>query len=83
MRGKALKKRHLLEEIALRMLVMDGPPIIHQHIEEREENNKETSRPLGLETDCNHNARGKTDEGEDYTCKVPFSLKSYSNEQED
>jgi hypothetical protein len=65
------------------MLVMYSPPIVHKYVEQREEDNEETSGPLGFEADRYHDASRKANQGEDYTGKIPFSLKGYSNEQED
>jgi hypothetical protein len=62
---------------------MYSPPVVHKYVEQREEDNEETSGPFGFEADRYHDASRKTNKREDYTGKVPFSLKGYSNEQED
>jgi hypothetical protein len=62
---------------------VNAPPVVHKHVEEGEENNEEGGGPFGLETDCNHDASGKSDNGEHKASECPFSLKGDSNEEED
>ena len=75
--------RNILEEITLGVFVVYSPPIIHEDVEQREDNDEETSRPLGLEPDYHHDASRKADKREDDTSEIPFPLEGYSNKQED
>lgn len=78
--GKSLRINHILEEVTLRVLVMYSPPVVHQYVEQRQEDDEETSGPLGFEPDRYHDASRKADQGENYTGKIPFPLKGHSNE---
>lgn len=54
----------LLEEITLRVRRVNAPPVVYEDVEDGEENDEERSRPLGLETEGNHDASTKTDQRE-------------------
>lgn len=51
-----------LEEVTLRVRRVDTPPVVDEHVEDGEHNDKECCRPLGLETDCDHGARRETND---------------------
>jgi hypothetical protein len=80
---KFLGINHILKEVTLRVLVMYSPPVVHEYVKQREEDDEESSGPLGFEPDRYHDASRKTNQREDYTGKIPFPLKGHSNEQED
>lgn len=65
------------------MLIMHAPPVVHDDIEDGENNDEESGGPLGLESERNHDTGRKTNERKDDTGKCPFTLESNSNEQED
>ncbi len=44
----------LLEEVPLRVVSVDAPPIIDDHIEDGENQDEEGGRPFSLEANCNH-----------------------------
>lgn len=62
---------------------MHAPPVVHDDIEDGEEDDQECGRPLGLETHGDHDAGGEPDQREDQSCKGPLSLEGDSDEKED
>lgn len=83
--GKALKndRIHILKEVSLGVLVVDAPPVVNEYVEDREDDYEEAGGQFRLEPNCNHDASGETDEGEEEAEECPLSLKDYSDEQED
>jgi len=45
------------------MMRLHAPPIIREHVEDAQNNDKEGCRPLGLETNGYHNTGNKTHDG--------------------
>lgn len=80
--GKGLEKV-IFEEITLRVLVMNAPPVVNEYVEDGEEDDQESSRPFRLESKDNHDTSRQTNEGKCETNKRPLSLESNSNEKED
>lgn len=80
--GKSLEEV-VLEEVALRVGGVDGPPVVGKDIENAQDEDKEASRPLRLEADRNHNASAHADNGDQNTHDRPFTLDDESEEQED
>jgi len=75
--------RYALEEVALRVCRVHGPPVVDKDVEDREEDDEEGRRPLGLEADGNHDARSEADHGHEHTRDGPLALDDETNEQED
>jgi hypothetical protein len=56
-----------LEEIPLVMVRLYAPPIIREHVEDAQNDNKEGCRPLGLETNGYHTTSDQADKRYQHT----------------
>lgn len=61
---------------------VDRPPVVHGDIEDTEKDDEEGRGPLGLETNGDHDAGDKTDQGDESTADGPFALDDETNEEE-
>lgn len=61
------KEMDLLEEIPRGVSTPDAPPVVDEHVEDRKSDDKESCRPLCLETDCNHYASRETNKRNEET----------------
>lgn len=64
------------------MSSVDGPPVVNQNVENREENDKECRGPSGFEADSDHDTGGETHDRHDDTRKGPLALEDDTNEEE-
>ena len=71
-----------LEEVTLRVRRVDTPPVVDEHVEDGEHNDKECRRPLGLEADSNHYARDQTNDRNEDTSDAPLALDHETQEEE-
>jgi len=83
-----LEKLTRLEEIEskvilLRMVGMNSPPRVDEDVEAREEKDEEGRRPLGFESDDDHDTGSETKEGDDDSSEGPLPLEDESDEEED
>lgn len=62
---------------------MDTPPVVDEDVEYGQREDQERGGPLGLETDCNHDACRKTDEGHEEPDEAPFTPDHEPNKEED
>lgn len=62
---------------------MNSPPIVGENVENAQHHNKECGRPLGLETNGNHDTSGKTNDRNKNAHEAPFALKNEAKEKED
>ena len=62
---------------------MYRPPVVREHVEATQYEDEEDGGPFGLETDGNHSAGDKTNDGDENTRNAPFTLKDESEEKED
>jgi hypothetical protein len=69
-----------LEEIALGVSRVDGPPVIHRDIEDGEENDEECRSPSGLEANGDHDTSGETHDRYDDTSEGPLALEDNTDE---
>ena len=65
------------------MRTVDAPPVVDEHVEDTQNDDKERRRPLGLETNRNHRAGGKTNKRDQRTPNAPFASERETDEQED
>jgi len=75
--------RHSLQEIALRMRRMNAPPIVDEHVERAQDQDKESGRPLGLEPYRNHTARPQAYDRHQHSPDPPLSLNDEPQKEED
>lgn len=73
----------VLQEITLRMLRVNAPPVVDEHIEHGQQKDEERARPLGLETHGNHATRAQTDDGHKDPSNGPIPLDYEADKQED
>ena len=73
---------HILEEIPLGVSAVDAPPVVDKDVEDAEDEDEERGRPLGLEADGNHRARGETDERHKEPSDAPLAAEGEANEEE-
>jgi hypothetical protein len=59
------------------------PPIIRKHIEHAQYKNKESCRPLGLESNSHHSTGGEAYDRDKYPSESPFTLEYKAQEKED
>ena len=62
---------------------MHAPPVVGEHVEDAEHQDEECGRPFSLEADSDHDACGETDDGDEDTTQVPFTLDNEAEEEED
>jgi hypothetical protein len=62
---------------------MYGPPVVGEHVEDTQYNDKEGRGPFGLEANSNHDARGQSNNRDKDTHDTPFTLDHETQEQED
>ena len=62
---------------------MNAPPVVGKHIEHAQDQDEESGRPFGLETDGNHAACTQTDDRHEYPPDAPLSLEDKSQKEED
>jgi hypothetical protein len=72
----------VFEEIPLWVCGMYAPPIVGEDIEDAEDDDKEGSGPLGLETNGNHDAGNEPNNGDEHTRDAPFTLDDETQEEE-
>jgi hypothetical protein len=77
------KSRYSLEEVSLGVRRVNTPPVVGEHVEDAEDDDKERGGPFGLETDGDHDASSEPKNGDKETCDAPLSLENESEEQED
>ena len=73
----------VLEEVTLGVGRVDAPPVVDKHIEDTEEGDEETSAPLCLEPNGDHDASTETDDRDEDSSERPASLEDESDEEED
>ena len=61
---------------------MYTPPVIDKDVEYAQDDNEENRRPLGLEANSDHNAGGKSKQGEENAPNAPSSLQDDPQEKE-
>lgn len=62
---------------------VDAPPVVSEDVEHAEDEDKECSRPLGLEANGDHNTSPETNNRDDDAGNSPLALEDEANEQED
>jgi len=62
---------------------MNAPPVVHKHVERAQDEDEESSRPLGLEPHGHHTACTQTNDRHEYSPDAPLSLNDESQKQED
>ena len=65
------------------MCRVHSPEVVDDDIEDAENQHEKGCRPLGLEADGNHDAGGKTNNGDEKPCNAPLSTEDETDEQED
>lgn len=60
-----------------------APPVVNEYVEHAQEDNQEARRPLGLEANSDHSARGKTEYRHKRACDGPLAVEHESDEEED
>ena len=53
------------------MLAGHAPPVVGEDVEDGEDEDEEGRGPLRLEADCDHDARGEPDDGDEDACDAP------------
>lgn len=59
---------------------MNGPPVVSEYIEDTQHHHQERGRPLGLETNGNHNTGSETYDRDEHADETPFTLEDKSKE---
>lgn len=62
---------------------MHAPPVIGEHVEHAQDEDEESGRPLGFESDSNHAARTQPDDRHKHSSNAPLSLDDESQKEED
>ena len=62
---------------------MDAPPVVREHVEDTQNDNKECGGPLCLEANGYHGASGETEDGYEESSNAPTPLEDESEEKED
>lgn len=62
---------------------MDRPEVVDKQVEDAQKQNQETGAPTSLESDGNHDAGTKTEDGDQDTRHRPGTLDHKANEKED
>lgn len=75
--------QHSLQKITLRMSRMNAPPVVDKHIERAQDEDEESSRPLGFEPYRDHAARSQPYDRHQHSCDAPLSLNDESQKEED
>jgi hypothetical protein len=65
------------------LLITLYAPVVDEDVRNTQTSYQETSRPLCLEADSDHNTGAETDEGDDKTEDAELTLEDESDEQED
>lgn len=60
-----------------------SPEIVHQQVEDAQDDDEEGSAELGLEADNDHHAGNEADAGDNHSPDRPFTAEDEANEQED
>lgn len=72
----------IFEEVTLRVCRMHSPEVVCNDVEDAQHNDKESSRPLGLEANRNHNTGNQADYGNENAADAPGTLDNESEEEE-
>lgn len=75
-------RRDALQEIALRVRRVDRPEVVREDVEDAEDEHEERRGPLGFEAYRNHDARSKTNDGDEDSRDGPFALQDEADEKE-
>lgn len=73
----------ILQEVPLVVLLVQAPPVVDEDVEQAEEDDEESGRPLGLETDDDHATGDEAKDGNDDAGKGPFTSNEEADKEED
>lgn len=73
----------VLEEILLHVGVIDRPPVVDHNVEDGQEQDQEHGRPLGLESNSDHDTGGKANNRGNDARQRPRTVEGESNKQKD
>ena len=66
----------------MRVRRVNTPPVVDEHVEGTESNDKECRGPLRLETDSDHDAGRETNDRDEQPGDAPLSTEDETDEQE-